>query len=130
VLEVGHHQFAQSAIDGLAVAQTGIVGLGDRTPATIPAIHGQDVIVVADRLQIDQQRWIAEHPQRRGGEHSALHAVRCAVAQHAPGRPARWPIRLFVVGNLVIQELRDFFWSAQAAEAGALARVEWVGHGR
>ncbi len=64
----------------------------------------QHMVVVAHRLQIEQQWRIALYPQRRRGQQRAFNAMRHLIAQHPPRRTNRVPIRLFVVGDFVIQK--------------------------
>src|SRR6266513_306438 len=52
-LEVAHGQFAEAAIDRLAIAAPGVIGLRNGPPVAIDSKKGNDVICVALRLQIE-----------------------------------------------------------------------------
>lgn len=71
----------------------------------VHAIDREHMIVIADRLQIDNPGRVAEHAQRGRGEQGAFHAVGGAVVKHAAGRAAGV---LLMVGKVAIQEALDF----------------------
>ena len=98
MLEIAHPELAEGAVDRLAIAQAGVVGFGQRPPVSVIAKNGQHMIVVAHRLEIQQQGRVAEHAQRGRAEERAFHAMRRAVAQHAARRTAGLAIALFVIG--------------------------------
>ena len=79
MLKIGQNQFAEVAVHGDCENETGIVRLSDRPPASVSAVDGDHVIVVANRLQIQYQRQRAIRAQRGGGEQRALEAVRGIV---------------------------------------------------
>src|SRR5262245_26511028 len=56
LVEVAHRELAQAAVDRVAVAERQVVRLRDRAPAPVAAEDCDDVVVVAHRLQIEEQR--------------------------------------------------------------------------
>ena len=76
------------------------------------------MVVVAYRLEIQQQRRMAEHPESGRAEERAFHAVRRAVAQHAARRTAGVAVRLLVVGQVEIEEVLDLLGRAETAKYG------------
>ena len=86
-VEVAHDQLAQAPVHRLAIAQPREVRLGDGAPVPAAPEHRHHVIGVLHRLQVQQERREAEHPQRRRREHRALQAMRGALAQHPARRP-------------------------------------------
>jgi hypothetical protein len=123
LVEVRDRQLAQRAVHRVAPAQADAVGLGDRAPAAAPAEEGHHVVEVAHRAHVHQQRRLAVHPQRAGGEHRALDAVRLAGAQHCADRPAGIAVGLEVLPQLV-QESLDLLRRVEAFQDGELRRRE------
>ena len=60
------------------------------------------MVGVAVGFQVDEERAMPEHAQRRGGEHGAFEAVGRALTQHDARRPGR---RRDVIGDLVEKAL-------------------------
>jgi len=87
------------------------------------------VVVIAHGFEIQQQRRMAHHAQRRRAEQRAFHAVRGHVAQHSPRRPAGVAVRFLVVGKLEIEKPLDLLGRMEPAKDGSLGRrEEVVGH--
>src|ERR1019366_6308712 len=126
MLEIGHRQFPQRAVNRLAVAQSRIVGLGDRPPMPTQPEDGQHVIVVADRFQVEQQRRIAEHAQGRRAEQGPFHAMAGPVSHYAPRRPASRPVWFFVISDFAIEVRLDPLRPAELPETRTLRRAETV----
>src|ERR1700686_1860393 len=97
VLEVGHGQFAQTAIDRLPEGGTGIVGLGGRAPTTALAEDCQPVIIVADSFEIEKQRLPSLNTQCCRAEQRALQALSQAVAEHTARTAASRAVFFLVV---------------------------------
>src|SRR5512136_1515174 len=116
VLEVARGELADVTKDGLAVAQPREIGLGDGTPAPPLPEDRQHVVVVADRLQVDQQRTVADAAQRRGREERAVVAVGPALGQDAARRAG------VVLGAVVerVDEGLDAARGPQRAQDGEL----------
>src|SRR5271167_2886661 len=58
-VEITQGQFAQSAIDGLAVAASGVVGFGDGSPMAFDAVDGYHVVGIVLGFEVEDQRRIA-----------------------------------------------------------------------
>jgi len=54
MLEVTEGELADGGVDGLTRAQTGVVRLGDSSPAAVDAVDGQYVVGIAHGFEIDQ----------------------------------------------------------------------------
>src|SRR5581483_9960215 len=108
-------------VDGLAVAEAGVVRLGDGAPAAAAAEDGEDVVVVADGLEVEEEGRVAELAEGGGGE------VGGAVSQDEAGGPAGGAAGLLVVGDVGVEEALDFGGGGEAGEDGALFAGELVG---
>ena len=126
VLEIGHGQFAQAAIDRLAEAKTGVVGLGDSAPAVALPEEREHVIVVADGFQIEQEGFESLDTERGGAEEGAFQALGRAVAEDSAGAAAGGAFGLLVVGQ-VVEKALDALGIGEATEKGQLASMESVG---
>src|SRR5439155_4431517 len=78
-----------------------------------------DVVVVLDRFEVEQERRLPLHPQRRGREQSCVHALHAAFPQNAAGRT---PTLCPDVVIEVVQELLDPPGRSQAGKSRDLAR--------
>src|SRR2546428_773768 len=83
VLEVRQHELAQRAVHGLSKADACEFRRCDRAPLPSDSIRRDDVIVVAHRREIDDQRTLAANAQRGRGEDCALEPVSRAIVEHA-----------------------------------------------
>src|ERR1035437_3275568 len=72
VLEIGHDEFTQGAVDRLAESEAAVIGFGDGSPMTVLLENGEDVVVVAHGLEIEQQGRKALDTESRGTEQGAL----------------------------------------------------------
>ena len=79
VLEIRERELAERAVDGLAERETGIFRLAYRAPAAVLPEYRQDMVVVADRGEVDQQGMEAVEAQRSGGEDRSFYAVRLSL---------------------------------------------------
>ena len=60
---VGQGQLADGFVDRVAVADDGVVGFGDGTPAAMLLEERHDVLVVEfDGLEVEEQGWLALQP--------------------------------------------------------------------
>jgi putative transcriptional regulator len=84
----------------------------------------QYVVIVAHRLQVQEQRRMAQHAKSGRSEQRTFHTVGGAVAQGQPGRPAAGTVSLFVVGQVMVQKSLDLRGGIEAAKYGALGLVE------
>jgi len=84
------------------------------------------VVVVAHRLQVEQQRLPSLHAQRRGAEQRGFHAMGKAVAQHTPRTAACRTALLFVIADIVIEKALDLLGRSQPAERAQFTSVESV----
>jgi len=116
VLEVAHRQLADGGVDRLARAQARVVGLGERAPTPVSAIHRQHVVGIAHGFEIHQQRRIAEAAQCHGREQRAFHAVRDAALENRAGGIAGGALWFLVVADLLIEESLDFDGCGQTVE--------------
>src|SRR6185436_4862356 len=103
--EITHHQFADRAVDRLAVAQSGVIRFRDRAPSPVLLEDRQQMIVVTYCLQIHDQGLVAVNAQRRGGEEGALGAMRQSIPQHTARRTAGLAVYFFVIPDVVIKEI-------------------------
>jgi hypothetical protein len=123
LVEVAHGQFAQAAVNGLAKAQPGKVGLGNGSPVSVVTVNGKHVVNVACRLEIPQQ-WCEPIDAQRGRRKDRAFQTMCRpFAQHATWRPRS---RSMVIRR-VIQEPLDQHGRAQRSQAAQLQRGEAVG---
>jgi hypothetical protein len=127
VLEVRHDEFAESAIDRFAEAESGVIGLGDSSPTATLSKDGEDVVVVADGFEVEEERGMAEHAECGRADEGTGHAMGRAVAECHAGRTAARSIRFFVVLEFLIEESLDLVGSGECAEDGAFGARE-VGH--
>ncbi len=123
LVQVGHGELAQARVNRVAPAQADAVGLGDRAPAAVAPEQRHHVVEILHRLQVEQQRRLALDPQRAGGEHGALDAVRAALAQHPAHGIAGFALLLEILLEPV-QEGLDLFRRAQAAQHGKFTAAE------
>src|SRR5215475_5449590 len=118
MLVITHDQFADRAVDRLAESQSGVIRFRDRAPSPMLPEDGQQMIVVADGLQIDDQRLMSVDAQRRGGEKSPLGAMRQSVPQHASRRTAGLAAYFFVVPDVVIEKVLNLLRAGQPLDYG------------
>ena len=85
MLEVGHGQLAQGAVDRLAVAEAGELAGPDGAPVAVALKDRQDVVFVMHRGQVHDQRRPALHPERRRGQDGTFDAVGRLVPKHPAG---------------------------------------------
>ena len=124
MLEVGHDELAQGAIDRLAKSQPSEVRLGDGAPVAMLPEDCQHVVVVAHRLEIEEQGRIALDAERRRAEESALEAMGHAITQHAARRTNRVAVRLLVVGDFGVEKSLDSLGGFERLENARLAGIE------
>src|SRR6266540_3641027 len=96
MLVITHDEFADRAVDRLAVAQSGVIRFRNRAPTPMLLEDGQQMIDVADGLQVHYQRLVAMNAQRGGGEEGALGAMRQSVTQHTARRTTGLAAYFFV----------------------------------
>jgi len=106
VLEIRHRQFAERAVDRLTGAQARELAGSDRAPEATAPIDRDDVVLVVNRAQVHDQRWVALDTQGGGREDRPLDAVGGPVAENPPWRPECLAIVLRVVWD-VVEELLD-----------------------
>ena len=116
MLEVAERKLAEGAVDGSAEAEAGEIGLGDTSPEAVPAIDGNDMVIVVDGFEIHEQRRMAVDAQGGGGEQRAFKAVALALAQDALRRPGCVGV-LIVKGVNELLDLRRSLEGAQDTEA-------------
>src|ERR1700722_16560586 len=75
-LEIAEGQFAQGAVEGLAVAAAAEVGFGDRSPVTANAVDRHYVVGVVFGFEIDDQWRIPIGAKGGGGQGCGLEAGR------------------------------------------------------
>src|SRR5450631_1705506 len=86
---VSHREFARAAVNRIAPAQHGVVGLAYRAPQAALAKQRDDVILVArQRLDVHQPGRLAVIDECRDREDRRLRAMRGARLQHAARRHA------------------------------------------
>jgi hypothetical protein len=90
------------------------------------AEDGKDVVVVANRAQVEKQRRVALDAQRRRGKKGALKAMTSEIAEHSARRADGLTVRIIVICNVVIEEALDAFRTFQRAQHPYLARIEPV----
>src|SRR6266542_602143 len=120
-LEVGEDERADCRVDRLAKAKARVIRTRDRAQATVLPEDRENVIVVINRLEIQEKRGMPLHAQGRGGKESAVHALHRAFAQDPSGRAATR------AGNVVVeavQELLDAPGGSQAEEEPSLPRCQ------
>ena len=122
-MKIRHDQLAQAAVHRVAPAQRDAVGLGNGAPAPAAPEQRDDVVVVAHRAHVEQQRRLAVHPERRRGEHRALDAVRAPRAQHLAHAVAGVAVGLEVLPQ-VVEEGLDLARAVQAPQHGELGPGE------
>src|ERR1700680_82046 len=120
--EVAQRELTQTSIDGFAISAAGVVRLRDCAPTAGDAEQRDDMIGVALGLQIEDERRVADDPQRGGGEDRALQAMRRVLAQHAARRPRRAGQ---MVGHLV-EKFLDTRRSPQRGQRAPFALREIV----
>src|SRR5512144_753064 len=87
-LNVREHEVPHGPKDGLPEPEAGVVGSSDRPPQAVAAINRDHVVVVEDRLEIDDERRLALQAQRRRSEQRPVHALNSSLTKYAPRRPA------------------------------------------
>src|SRR6266542_755571 len=106
-LDVRDHEIAHGREDRLAESQTRIVRSGNRAPESVAPVKGDDVVVVVNRLEVDEERRLALDAQRPRREERSVHALNFPLPQHASGRAAS--LAAHVVVELV-EELLNAPW--------------------
>ncbi len=71
-IEITHGQFAQGAVNRLAITAAGEVRFRYRAPMPTHFENGYDVIGVLLGFQIENQRWKSKHSERSCRKNSAL----------------------------------------------------------
>ena len=89
-------------MDRLAVLEARVVRFGDRAPVAALAVDRDHVVGVVVRLEIHDQRLMADRAQGGGTEDRALEAMRRLLTQHPLRRPGA---RREVVRHLVDEPL-------------------------
>ena len=95
-LEVRQDERADRRPDRLAVAEARVVRARDRSPAAPLAKDGDHVVVVLDRLEVEDERRAPLDPERGGGEQRAVHALDGALANRAPRGAAVLPAHVVI----------------------------------
>src|SRR5215468_8432818 len=113
MLVITHDEFADRAVDRLAVAQTGVIRFRNRAPTPMLLEDGKQMIVVADGLQIHDQRLVIMNSQRGGGEEGALGAMRQSVTQHTTRRTTGLAAYFFVIPDVVIEKVLNLLGAGQ-----------------
>jgi hypothetical protein len=85
--------------------------------------NGEDVVVVADGLEIEQQGRKTQDTERRGTEESAFKAMGYVIAQHAARRTNGVAIRLLVVGDFSVEEALDTLGGLERLENAGFAGI-------
>ncbi len=114
-VEVAQRQFAQCAVDRLAVAASGVIRFRDRAPVALDAIDGNDVVGVAHYFQVHHQRRISVGAQRGGSQHGAFKTMRGVFPQHSARRPRG-------VGKVVGHGVQKFLDAVRIFQTAQLAQ--------
>ena len=88
-VEITERELAQGSVDRLAVAAPGEIRFGDRAPEAALFEDGDDVVSVAIRFKVEDERRKPEHAQSRRAKDGALQAGRGSTAQDVQGRRGR-----------------------------------------
>ena len=123
MLEVRHDEFAQGAVDRFAEAEAAVIGFGDGSPMAMLLENGEDVVVVADRFEIEEQGRKALDTESRGTEQSALETMGYVIAQYAARRTNGVAIRLLVVGDFSVEEALDSLGGFERLENAGFAGI-------
>ena len=73
-VEVAHREFPESAINRLTVTTPGEIRFGHCSPMATNLVDRNDMISVAVRFQIEDQRRKSDRPQRGSGKNAAIEA--------------------------------------------------------
>ena len=123
LVQIRHRELAQRAVNRVAPAKHGGIGLRDRTPAAAAPEQRDDVVVIALGAHIHQKRRLAVHPERAGGYHRAFDAVRPAPPQHLAHRKTGLAAD-FEIGRQRVEKILDFLRAGKTLEHGELGRGE------
>jgi len=104
LLEIAHHQLPHRAVDRSAVAEAGVIALRDRPPEAMLLEDGDDMVVVAMRDEVDDERLPSADPHRRRGEERALEAVGQSVPEHPSGGTAGLAALLDIVPDVLVEK--------------------------
>ena len=124
-IEIRHGEFAKGTMHGLAIAASSEIGFRHRSPVSIHAVDGEDVVGVVLSLEIQEQRRKAVGSQRRCRENRSFKTVRSIFAKYTTGRPRR-------VSNMighVVKKTLNAVWVFEAAQLAQFGGSEHVCRG-
>lgn len=122
LVEVRHGEFADRAIDRLAVPEHRVVRLRNCPPASVPPEECDDVVIVVRRgLEVEDERPLAVVLERRSGEERAIETVGDAIAEHA----AWGAVSVIEADCDGVEEILNRRGRSQPLEDRAFGCVEW-----
>src|SRR5262249_52389858 len=103
-----------------------VVRFPDRTPKPVLLEDRNHVVVIANCCQVDNQRLMPVHSKRCRSKEGALHAMGCGITYHTPRRTACLGLLLFVVADVIFEELLKLFRPRQLTKDIDLMGIEAI----
>jgi hypothetical protein len=117
---IGHAKLSDCAVYRFAEPQSGVIGLADGTPPPVFPESREQVVIVTNCHEINNQRWVAEHSQRRSREVRSFGTMGETVSEHAPRGTARLSVAFLVVFNLLVEKALYPLRTLEASKNGYL----------
>lgn len=97
-MKIGQDEFADRLINRFPIAKNPVICLGYRSPASMPAEQGDDMVLIMPRaLEIKDQWALSMNTECQRCEHSPFNTMCAALPHHAARRETGIPIRFMVL---------------------------------
>ncbi len=116
VLEVRHHEFAQSPVNGLAKSQPCVVRFRDGSPVIAVLEDRNHMVIVTDSFEIKQKRGPTMRLQSSRRQQGSFEAMCQPVTKHSFRRADRLPIEFLVIRNVFVEKALDLFRRFEPSE--------------
>ena len=119
-MEIRHRELSHAPVDGLAVAEHGVIGFRDPAPTSVHFEQCDEMINVMPRgLQVEDERTVTVHAERERREERALHAVRSIASQRDERRRACLGDDFLVDRNRV-EKILNLSWRVELSQYAEL----------